>query len=399
MHTSLCDRVDWVGFVDWNIRDFHSYDTERGATYNAYLIRDEKTALIDTVKGPYVSELLGNIAELCDPNSVDYVICNHAEPDHSGALPELLRKLPRLEVVCNKKCAAALGQHYDTRDWKFRIVATGDTLSLGGRTLTFLDTPMVHWPESMATYLVENKILFSMDAFGQHYASTQRFDDEVSLDVILEHAKTYYANIVMPFGKPVTAALDTASKLDIAMIATSHGVIWRKHIGAILKAYRDWCVCRPRSKVVILFDSMWESTERMAEAIYDGATQAAADVHFAHIRRSNLTRIATEVIDAAVVAFGSATLNRDMMPSVAGVLCYLQGLRPTGKLGMAFGSYGWGCGASESIQKWLETNKWEIAHDLIRCQYRPTPEVLDKCRAAGHLLSEKAIERAAKFAG
>jgi flavorubredoxin len=391
MHTPLCENIDWVGYVDWNVRDFHSYDTHRGATYNAYLVRDEKTALIDAVKGPYAGELLANIAELCDPAGIDYVVCNHAEPDHTGGLPEVLRVAAGATVVCDQKCAAALGQHYDTSGWKFHIVASGDRLSLGRRSLEFYETPMVHWPESMFTYVREEQLLFSMDAFGQHYATSQRFDDEAALDVILEEAKAYYANIVMPYGKAVANVLDQAASLPIRMIAPSHGVIWRSHHERILAAYRDWSEHRARAKVVILYDSMWESTAAMAEAIYQGALQPGVEVHPIHVRRSNLTRIATEMLDAAAIALGSSTLNREMMPAMAAALCYIKGLRPLKKCGFAFGSYGWGRGGAESVQKWLEEVCWDVVRPPLRAQYRPTAEVLDECRAAGQLLAERAL--------
>ena len=215
MNTTLCENVDWVGVVDWNIRDFHSYETARGATYNAYLLRDEKTALIDTVKAPFADRLLQNVAALCDPSRVDYVVCNHAELDHSGALPQVLRAMPQATLLCDKKCAAALGEHFDVSGWKIRIVADGEEISLGRRTLRFLETPMVHWPESMATYVPEEKLLFSMDAFGQHYATGKRFEDEVDPAIVMQEAKTYYANIVMPYGKAVLKTLDALAGLPI----------------------------------------------------------------------------------------------------------------------------------------------------------------------------------------
>ena len=395
MHTQLCADISWVGYVDWNVRDFHSYDTYRGATYNAYLVQDERTALVDAVKAPYAADLLANISELCRPEDIDYVVCNHAEPDHSGGLPAVLQAAPRATLLCDQKCATALAQHYDTSGWKIQRVATGDSISLGRRTLKFFETPMVHWPESMFTYVPEEELLFSMDAFGQHYATSQRFDDEAELGVIFEEAKAYYANIVMPYGKSVGAVLELAAKLPIRMIAPSHGVIWRSHAPQIVEAYRDWGAYRAKPKVLVIYDSMWESTTAMAEAIYAGALQGGVEVQLIHARRSNLTRIATEVLDAAAIAFGSATLNREMMPSMAAVLCYLKGLRPLKKCGFAFGSYGWGRGGPEAIQKWLEETCWDVAREPLRAQYRPTAASLAECRAAGQLLAQRALETAA----
>lgn len=390
MNTTLRENIDWVGYVDWTVRDFHGYETARGATYNAYLVRDEKTALVDTVKAPYADELLRSLAAQTDPAGVDYVVCNHAEPDHTGALPRVMEALPGATLVCDKKCVATLSKYFDTSGWNIQVVATGDTISLGRRTLQFIETPMVHWPESMFTYVPEEKLLFSMDAFGQHYASSARFDDEVPLDTVMEEAKIYYANIVMPYGKQVAKVLEQAAALDIDMIAPSHGVIWRSHVRRILEAYRDWSAQRPRPKVLVIYDTMWDSTGRMARAIHEGASCSGVEAVLLHIRHSNLTHIATEVLDAAAVAFGTSTLNRGMMPMAAAVLTYWEGLRPLGKAGFAFGSYGWAPSGPEAVDKRLQAMRWEIVREPLVAPYRPTPDVLDACRAAGRMLAEKA---------
>ena len=394
MNRTLRDDIDWVGYVDWTVRDFHSYETSRGATYNAYLVRDEQTALIDTVKAPFADALLANVSALIDPAKVDYIVCNHAEPDHAGALPRVLHALPNATVVCDKRCEAALAQHHDTSGWKFRIVTTGDTISLGRRTLSFIETPMVHWPESMFTYVPQEKLLFSMDAFGQHYASSQRFDDAVPLSAVMEEAKKYYANIIMPFGNSVASTLRQTADLDIEMIAPSHGVVWRTNAAAIVAAYEGWSVCAPVRKVLIIYDTMWESTARMAGAILEGASLPGVAAALIHVRRTDLTRIATDVLDAACLAFGSSTLNQGMMPMAAAALSYLKGLRPTGKSALAFGSYGWGKGGPQAVDECLRAMKWEMLRGPIVAQYRPTPEVLDECRAAGTLLAERAMAAA-----
>jgi flavorubredoxin len=293
-------------------------------------------------------------------------------------------------LVCNQRCQKALSQHYDVSSWRFQIVAEGDTLPLGRRTLSFVETPMVHWPESMFTYLPEESILFSMDAFGQHYATSQRFDDETSPGTVMDHAKAYYANIVMPYGKAVVGALEKASGLPIDMIAPSHGVIWRRGVGEILAAYRDWSVYRRQPKVLVVYDSMWESTDRMARAIMEGASQPGVHAMLINVRRSNLTRLASEVLDAATIAMGSSTLNRGMMPMVGAALTYLKGLRPAGKAGFAFGSYGWGKGGPEAVHEHLEAMKWEILRPPLKAQYRPTSDMLKECRQAGTMLGERA---------
>jgi flavorubredoxin len=390
MNTTLCENIDWVGAVDWTIRDFHSYETARGATYNAYLVRDEKTALVDTVKAPFADELLRSVAALRDPSRVDYVVCNHAELDHSGALPQVLAALPQATLVCDKKCAATLGEHFDTAGWKIQTVGTGDAISLGRRTLRFIETPMVHWPESMATYVPEEKLLFSMDAFGQHYATSERFDDEADLPTVMQEAKTYYANIVMPYGHAVLKTLGQLAGLEIGMIAPSHGLIWRRHAAEIVAAYRDWANHRPQPKVLVIYDTMWESTATMAEAVLEGAAQPGVSASLIHVRRTGLTQIAAEVLDAAAVAFGSSTLNRGMMPLAAATLCYLEGLRPLHKAAVAFGSYGWGRGGPEAVDEALRRMEWDIVRDPLRARWRPTPEVLAECRQAGQLLAQRA---------
>lgn len=392
MGTKLKENIDWVGYVDWTVRDFHGYHTNRGSSYNAYLVRDEKTALIDTVKAPYACTLLERVSALKPLDQIDYVICNHAEPDHSGAMPEVLKLLPNAKVVCNAKCKDTLEKHYNTSKWNFHIVKDGDTLSLGKRTLTFINTPMAHWPESMFTYVPEDKLLFSMDGFGQHYASSGRFDDEVPLDVVMEESRTYYANILTPYGKQVGAVLKKAAGIEIEMIAPSHGIIWRKHIPTIIQAYKDWTVCKPKCKVLVVYDSMWNTTEVMANAILDGAMRDGVEAVLHNIRKSNITILATEVLDAAAIAFGSPTLNRTMLPTMGALLIYLKGLRPTGKTGLAFGSYGWAKGGAVDVNTMLEEMKFDIQQEPIQTQYGATAEVLEECRKAGAALADKAQE-------
>jgi flavorubredoxin len=391
----VADGVYSVGIVDWNVRDFHGHSTDRGVTYNSYLVVDEKTALIDAVKDVYAHELLANVAGIVDPAAVRYVVCNHAEPDHAGAMADVLKALPNASLVCNKKCVAALSRHFDTSGWNVEVVATGDSISLGGRTLEFIDTPMVHWPESMFTWLPEQKVLFPMDAFGQHYCTSQPFDDQVVLSTAIEEAEAYYANIVMPYGKQVGDLLDKLGGLEIELIAPAHGILWRTHVGRILEAYRDWSQCRPRRKVLVVYDTMWGSTGQMARAIHQGASLPGVEAVLIYIRNSNLTRLATEVIDAATIAFGSSTLHRGMMPMAAAALTYWNGLRPVGKAAFAFGSYGWGKGGPDAVGDWLEAMKWEILREPLKAQYRPTPEIFDECRQAGKMLAEKAIDMAA----
>ncbi len=392
MNTALCDGIDWVGYIDWTVRDFHSYVTSRGATYNSYLIRDEKNALIDTVKRPYADYLLRNIAGFLPLEKLDYIVVNHAEIDHAGSLSLVVKAAPQVTLVCDAKCQNILKAYNpEAEGWNWQIVKSGDTLSLGKRTLTFLETPMVHWPESMMTYVVEEKILFSMDGFGQHYASSNRFDDEVDVSVALAEAKTYYANIVMLYGKQIQKTLAAASGLEINMIAPAHGVIWRSHIDKILSAYKEWVVCKSKPKVLVIYDTMWDSTKKMGEAMIDGATRKGVEAKLIWVRASGLTEVATDVLDAAVVAFGSSTLNQGMMPMMGAALTYLKGLKPMGKAGFAFGSYGWGKGGPEDVDAQLRTMNFEMLREPLKAQWRPTPEVLEECRAAGAMMAEKAL--------
>jgi len=390
MTTSLRDGIDWVGYVDWGVRDFHGYRTDRGSTYNAYLVRDEKTVLVDTVKAPYVEDLLRHVVALKKLEEIDYVVCNHAEPDHSGGLVRVMEACVNAELVCNAKCQDALSNHYDTKGWRFKIVDDGETLSLGKRTLTFIETPMVHWPESMFTYVPEEKLLFSMDAFGQHYASSRRFDDEEPAELVMQEAKTYFANIVMLYGKPIARVLERAQNLDVEIVAPSHGVIWREGLPRIVAAYKDWVSQKPAAKVLVVYDTMWASTEKMASAITEGIVEQGVSARMMNVRTTHITEIATEILDAAAIAAGSPTLNTTLMPQMAAVLTYLKGLKPVGKAGLAFGSYGWSKGGTAAVEDYLRDMKFDIVRDPIQARFVPDQAVLDECREAGRRLATEA---------
>lgn len=385
--------VYWIGHIDWNVRDFHGYETDRGSTYNSYLIKDEKVAVIDAVKAPYASELLQNVAALVSFDAVDYVVCNHAEPDHSGGIPALMKACLNAELVCNAKCKDILSKHYDTTGWNWHVVADGETLSLGSRTLAFMNTPMAHWPESMATYVPEEKLLFSMDGFGQHYATSGRFDDEVPFEDLMFEAKTYYANIIMLYGSAIQKVLAKAANHEIEMIAPSHGVIWRTHIDKIVAAYDRWSRHVPSPKVLVFYDSMWKSTDMMAQAIVEGAMIDGVEVKMFDVKSTHITTLATESLDASAIAVGSPTLNKSLMPKVAEALTYLRGLSPEGKCGVAFGSYGWAKkGGQHAVQDYLEQMKVELIRETpIQSQYVPNAEILEECRNAGRELAEKSL--------
>ena len=387
----ISPQIYWVGHVDWTVRNFHGYHTDRGSTYNAYLIVDEKVALIDTVKGGYSEDLLDKISERVDPGKIDYVISNHTEPDHSSEIARVMERAPQAEVIATEKGRMGLEKYY-RGNWNYRVVKTGDQLSLGNNTLQFISTPMLHWPDSMFTYVPGRKILFSMDAFGQHLASSSRYDEEVDFDVLMMEAKTYYANIIMHLGNTVARTLKQASGLDIAMICPSHGQIWRKHIADIVAAYQGWAQCQAKPKVVVIYDTMWRSTELMAETIAEEAAIEGVEVQLLRLGPNDLTLLVTEVLDAAAIAVGSPTLNNHMLPSVAGFLTYLKGLRPKNKVGMTFGSFGWSGEAVEQMAEMLQGTRVELVADNISCQFRPDEAELERCRNIGRELGQIAAQ-------
>jgi anaerobic nitric oxide reductase flavorubredoxin len=387
---TLAEDINWVGVVDWNIRDFHGYVTKRGSTYNAYLIRDEKTALVDTVKHTFSNELLRNICEIIDPEKIDYIIVNHVEMDHSSSLPVIVKYAKNATIIASPRGKDAIIEHYGA-DFNIQTVKTGDELKLGKRTLQFVEAPMLHWPDSMFTYVVEDKILMPNDAFGQHLASSERFDDEVDAHVLMEEATIYYANILMPFAPLITRKLEEVTKMGIPieMIAPSHGIIWRSDPSKIIKAYSDWSAGASKNKVVIIFDTMWGSTDKMARAIAEGATSQGADVKLLKLRAANRTEAMTEILDAKAVVVGSPTLNNGMFPTLGSFLTYATGLKPKGKLWAFFGSYGWGGGAVKSMKEMAQKAGFEVHEQSVEVKYVPDQDDLKKCFEFGQQIAAK----------
>ena len=352
--TEIKPDVYWVGGIDWTERNFHGYTTDRGSTYNAYLILDEKTTLIDTCKPPFADELLERIADVIDPAKIDYVISNHVEQDHSGAIPAIMAAAPNAKIVTSDPHGLkGLKAHYGEA-YEYIPVKTGDTLNIGKRTLTFAATMMVHWPDNMVTYSAFDKILFSNDAFGQHYASSKRFDDEVGLPEVLDQAKKYYANIVMPYSRHVVKALGALGGLDFDMIAPSHGIIWRSHVADILDIYQKWSSLVPDEYAIVVYDSMWHTTEAMAQQILEAFIEAGIPARLFDLKVDHISDIMTEVLSARYIAVGSPTLNNGMMPTVASFLWYLKGLSPKDRIGIPFGSYGWGQNGPQEVAELLE---------------------------------------------
>lgn len=375
--TKIKEGIYWVGAVDWNIRNFHGYSTECGTSYGAYLIVDEKITLIDTVKAPFAEEMLSRISDILPPEDIDIIISNHVEMDHSGALPVIRKHCPNASIYTSSPAGIkGLTAHYG--DNGYTPVKSGDSISIGKRALTFVSTPMLHWPDNMVTYCPEEKILFSNDAFGQHYASTAHFDEEVDLSVLMEQAKKYYGNIIMCFGKQVQNAWKTISDLNIDMIAPSHGIIWRSHIQDILDAYTIWSANEPNTGAVIVYDSMWNSTEQMAKTICEAFADSGIPARIYDLKANHISNIVPEILTCKYIAVGSPTLNNQMMPSVAAFLCYLKGLSPKNREAFAFGSYGWGGQSIELAEKELEACGFHICMDKIRINYIPSEEQLNE---------------------
>jgi anaerobic nitric oxide reductase flavorubredoxin len=387
---TLAEGITWVGVVDWNIRDFHGYETRRGTTYNAYLIEDEKIALVDTVKHVFSNELLRKIREVTDLEKIDYLVINHVEMDHSSSLPIIAKEAKNATIIASQRGKDAIIEHYG-RDFNIQTVKTGAELKLGRRTLRFVEAPMLHWPDSMFTYVVEDKILMPNDAFGQHFASFERFDDEVDPHVLTEETTTYYANILMPFAPLITRKIQEVIQMGIpiAMIAPSHGIIWRSDPSKIIKAYLDWSAPISKNKVVIVYDTMWGSTEKMARAIAEGAASKKAEVKLMKLRAANRTEVMTEILDAKAVVVGSPTLNNGMFPTLGSFLTYTTGLRPKGKLWSFFGSYGWGGGAVKNMVEMARKAGFEVYEPTVQVKYVPDDEDLKKCFEFGQQIAIK----------
>jgi len=381
--------IYWVGGIDWDLRDFHGYSTHRGSTYNAYLIVDEKICLVDTVKHYFYDEMIERIKAVIDPSKIDYIVSNHVEMDHSGGLPGIMEICKNAEIITSPNGEKGLKKHYNA-SWNYKIVNSGDSISIGKRTLNFVLTPMVHWPDSMVTYIPEEKLLLPNDAFGQHIATEERFDDELGLDIIMEEAAKYYANIVLPFGAQVQKALKEVSGLEIDMIAPSHGIIWRSHLEDIIGLYKKWSDNITENKAVIVYDTMWESTEKIARAIFEAFEDKGICARLISLKTSDISDAMTQILSAKYICIGSPTLNNGMLPTVAAFLTHIKGLSPKKRTGLAFGSYGWGGQSIGQIEDVLKDSGFEIMEN-IKVQYLPDENILKEIRKkVGALLVKSA---------
>ncbi|MCR2043597.1 anaerobic nitric oxide reductase flavorubredoxin [Anaerosalibacter massiliensis] len=384
----MTDKVTWVGKIDWQLRRFHGdeYSTHRGTSYNSYLIRDEKNVLIDTVWKPFDEEFVENLKKEINLNEIDYIIANHAEVDHSGALPLLMKEIPDVPIYCTAAGAKILKAHYH-EDWNFVEVKTGDTLDIGENKLTFIEAKMLHWPDSMFTYMDGENILFSNDAFGQHYASDLMYNDLVDQAELYQEAMKYYANILAPFSPLVTRKIEEilGFNLPVNMIATSHGIIWRDNPAQIIGKYLEWAKDYKENQITIVYDSMWNATRRMAEAIAEGIKSENKDVAVKLFNAANSDKndVITEMFKSDAVLVGASTVNNSILSSISGILDMVKGLGFKNKKAAAFGSYGWSGESVKIITERLKDAKFEVINNGIKELWNPDEEGLERCREFG----------------
>jgi len=384
------EGIYWVGAVDWSIRSFHGYITHRGSSYNSYLVVDDKVALIDFVKAPFAEEQMARINEVIDPGKVDYIVANHAEPDHSGSIRRVIEACPNAEVVATERCINTLQKYYGG-DLKITPIEKKPALNLGKRSLSFVPVPMAHWPDSMVSYMPEEKLLFSNDAFGQHLASSGRFDDEVDGAELMQEASIYYANILMPLWRSVSRVLKALEGVPVEMIAPSHGVIWRGDPGRIMKAYQGWVAGETRRKAVVVYDTMWGSTQILARTIADGIASKGVNVKIHCLGSSHNSDVIADILDAKAVIVGSPTLNNHVFPTVAGFLAYMRGLKPMNKIGAAFGSYGWAGGAKKVVEAEMQAAGIQLVESDIDFVFKPSGDEVKRAYALGVSIGEKIV--------
>ena len=394
MSFKITDTVSWVGKIDWELNKFHGdeYSTHKGSSYNSYLIKDEKTVLIDTVWQPFSKEFVSKLKQEIDLNKIDYIIMNHSEVDHSGALLDLMNEIPNTPIYCTKNGVKIIKGHYH-KDWNFVEVKTGDTLDIGKNKLTFIEARMLHWPDTMFTYMSGENILFSNDAFGQHFASEHMYNDKVDSSELYLEAIKYYANILTPFNKFVTKKIEEVLgfNLPVNMICPSHGIIWRDNPLQIVNKYMEWANSFKENQITIIYDTMWNATRKMAEEIAKGI--AAADknvtVKVYNSAKRDKNDIITEVFKSKMIIVGSSTINNGILSSTAALLEMIKGLKFTDKKAIAFGSYGWSGESVKLITEELKESGFEIVSDGIKELWNPDEDGLDRCRKLGESVIEK----------
>ena len=394
MAFKLTDKVKWVGKIDWELESFHGqeYSTHKGSSYNSYLVRDEKTVLIDTVWGPYAKEFVENLKKEIDLNEIDYIIAQHSEPDHSGALPLLMKEIPNTPIYCTPNGVKVIKGHYH-EDWNFVEVKTGDTLNIGESTLTFVEARMLHWPDSMMTYMSGDNMLFSNDAFGQHYASQHMYNDLVDQAELQQECIKYYANILTPFSPLVTNKIKEVLSLNLPlnMIATSHGIIWRDNPAQIIEQYLKWADNYQENQITIVYDTMWNCTRHMAEAMVEGIKSVDKDVtvKMYNAGKTDKNDIITELFKSKAILFGSSTVNKSIMHGTSGILSMIKGIGFKKKKVAAFGSYGWSGESVGLLEEELKASKMEIVQEGIKVLWDPDEEAKKQCVEFGKSFAEK----------
>ena len=388
----ISDHVYWVGAIDWTIRDFHGYTPPRGSTYNAYLIMAEKITLIDTVKAPFKDEMLARIKSVVDPSQIKYIISNHSEMDHSGCLAEVIDLIKPEKVFASALGIKALKDIFHD-EHEITAVKEGESLSLGDMELNFMETRMIHWPDSMFSYLAQDQVLFSQDAFGLHLASLERFDDEIPAATLEYEAATYYANIVLPYSPVVLKALEKvkAKGWEIKYFAPDHGPVWRKDLGIIVELYQKWAAQKPTAKAVVVYATMWHSTEKMARAISESLAEEGVKVKMMPVNEVHRSNVVYEVLEAGALIVGSSTLNNNILPAMADVMTYLKGLKPANLIGASFGSYGWSGESVRHLEEMLKEMKVEIVAEGVSSKQVPDEAVLDKCRELGKTIAARLL--------
>ena len=391
----LKDDIWWVGAIDWDVRDFHGYETPRGTTYNSYLITDQKPTLVDGVRHGFGPELLGRVRNCCPPEDIEYLVINHIEMDHSGSIPWLVEQLSPVKIFTSKRARDGLMEHFSREgaaDWDITVVGSGDELELGKHTLSFLEAPMVHWPDSMFTYVKEARVLLPNDGFGQHLATSKRFADENDMATVMDEASKYYANILMPFGGPIAKAIQKVVDLglEIDVIGPSHGVVWRRaeDIDGIIQAYLGWTRFDALPKVSIIYDTMWHSTEKMTMAIADGIAQEGVECAVHRLGRTPLADVAQSVLTSRAFLVGSPTLNTGLLPSVGGCMTYLKGLKPKQRIAGTYGSFGWSGGAVKAVDAELRSMGLDVV-DPLELKYVPSDEDLAGCVEYGREVARR----------
>jgi anaerobic nitric oxide reductase flavorubredoxin len=394
MSFQIKNNVYWVGKIDWELRKFHGdeYSTHKGSSYNSYLIKEDKVALIDTVWTPFAKEYVENLKQQIDLEKIDFVVALHAENDHSGALPELMRHMPDVPLYCTQNGVKSLKGLYH-QDWNFQVVKTGDKLSLGSKELIFVEAPMLHWPDSMFAYLTGEEILFSNDGFGQHYASEHMFNDLVDQSELMEECIKYYANILTPFSPMVTRKINEVLgfNLPLDMICTSHGIIWRDNPAQIVDQYLKWADSYQENQITLLYDTMWNSTRVMAEQIAAGIREAdpTITVKLFNLAKKDKNDVVTEVFRSKAILMGSPTVNNGILVAVAGLIEEIKGLKFKNKKAAAFGSYGWSGEAVKIISEKLTDSGFAVVDEGLRLTWAPDKESKNKCREYGRKFVSK----------